>query len=193
MLFCLAIGAATLSAQGLKQGDRDRMLSYLHSSQKQLLDATDGLSSAQWKFKAAPDKWSIAEVVEHLILAEKGLFGMTQKTANAPAGTAPADKVPDESVLKNIASRAHKAKSPEMFVPTGRFGQGGAEVAKFKEARGETLDWVRKTDIDLRSHFMPSPVGTLDCVQWIFYTSAHTERHVAQILEVKTDPQFPKK
>ena len=31
-----------------------------------ILDAIAGLSPAQWTFKPAPDRWSIAEVLEHL-------------------------------------------------------------------------------------------------------------------------------
>ncbi len=190
---CLTLAVASLSAQELKQGDRDRMLSYLHSSQKQLLDAIEGLSHAQWKFKSAPDRWSVGEVVEHLVLAEKGLFEGVKKTADSPAGKAPATKVPDENILKGVPDRSQKFKAPDPFVPKGIYSTAPAGAAAFQEARGVTLDWARTTKIDLRNHFQPSPLGELDSVQWILFMSAHNERHVAQILEVKADPKFPKK
>ena len=32
----------------------------------------------------------------------------------------------------------------------------------------------------------------LDCYEWILFLTAHSERHLKQILEVKADPGFPK-
>jgi hypothetical protein len=33
----------------------------------------------------------------------------------------------------------------------------------------------------------------MDTYQWILMLSAHSERHLAQLLEVKADPNFPKR
>src|SRR5260370_40137078 len=44
------------------QGDRDRLLSALHATRKQILDAVTGLTPAQWNFKPGPDPCSIPEV-----------------------------------------------------------------------------------------------------------------------------------
>lgn len=196
-LLCLGMAAISASAQspsaGLSQRDRDFTLSYLHATRKQVLDAVDGLSEGQWKFKQADNRWSVAEVVEHLVLAEKGLFGMARKVAeSAPTPVAEADKVKDEAVLKMIPSRATKVQAPEMFQPTGRFGTGAAEVEQFQQARDATLAYVRSTSDDLRGHSAKSPIGQLDCVQWMLFIAAHSERHLGQILEVKADPKFPR-
>src|ERR1700756_1230284 len=60
LLVALA-GAASAKAQDVSQADKDRALQYLESTKKGVLDATRGLSEAQWNFKAAPDKWPVAE------------------------------------------------------------------------------------------------------------------------------------
>ena len=53
--------------------------------------------------------------------------------------------------------------------------------------------YKRQTQDPLREHFFKHPVlGDLDAYQWILLISAHTERHVNQILEVKASPGFPK-
>jgi len=59
--------AATGNAQDVSPADKDRALAYLESTKKGVVDATKGLSDAQWNFKPAPDRWSIAEVMEHLL------------------------------------------------------------------------------------------------------------------------------
>ena len=63
------------AAQTLSQADRDRGMQYLESTKQGVLDATAGLSEAQWNFKPAPDRWSIAEVTEHIAAAEDFILG----------------------------------------------------------------------------------------------------------------------
>lgn len=54
---------------------------------------------------------------------------------------------------------------------------------------------MKTTDEDLRRHLAPSPVvkKDLDGYQWILTLVGHSERHTLQILEVKADPNFPKR
>jgi hypothetical protein len=72
-LFLLA--AVAVSADTLTQADRDKAVTELEGSRKVFLDATKGLSAAQWNFKPAPDRWSVAECSEHIALAEGFIFG----------------------------------------------------------------------------------------------------------------------
>ena len=77
--------AASAWAQSLTQADRDRAVKYLESTRQGVQDATAGLSQAQWNFKPAPDKWSVAEVTEHIAAAEDFLRGMiTEQVMKAP-------------------------------------------------------------------------------------------------------------
>src|SRR5882757_4587051 len=107
LIVALALaGAATGSAQDVSQADKDRALAYLESTKKGVLDATKGLSDAQWNFKPAPDRWSVAEVMEHLAAAEDMLRGMTEeqvmKTPAVPARDALETKKADEGVLAMV-------------------------------------------------------------------------------------------
>jgi hypothetical protein len=159
-------------------------------------DSVAGLTEAQWKFKAAPDRWSIAECAEHIALTEDLLRGMVQKIVSAPADpkvAPPEKKVPDEQVLKVIADRSRKATAPESIQPASKFGAPAAIVAHFTESRNTTLEYVRTTQDELRSRFFPHPfVGTIDTYQWLLLLGAHTDRHVQQIQEVKTSPNYPR-
>jgi DinB family protein len=57
-------------AQQLSPGDKDKALQLFESTKKDVLDATRGLSEAQWNFKTAPDRRSVAECMEHIAAAE---------------------------------------------------------------------------------------------------------------------------
>ena len=72
----LLYAATSAFSQTLTAADRDRALQYLENTKQAVLNATAGLSDAQWNFKSAPDRWSIAEVMEHIAAAEDFLMGM---------------------------------------------------------------------------------------------------------------------
>src|SRR6266436_2400961 len=81
VLIALALmaGAAAASAQEVTQAEKDKALQYLETTKKNLLEATKGLSEAQWNFKAAPDRWAVAQVMEHIVAAEDFIRGMVKE------------------------------------------------------------------------------------------------------------------
>jgi hypothetical protein len=183
--------AATLSAE-----EREAALNSLQATHDAFLKSIAGLSEKQWKFKPAPDRWSVAEVSEHIAISESTLLGMVQsKIVASPATPEKRAEVAgkDETVLKMVPDRSHKAQAPEFLKPTNRWATQAELTKAFEDSRRATMDYVRTTNDDLRDHFGPHPLlGPLDAYQWILLISAHSERHTKQIEEVKADPNFPK-
>lgn len=194
LLFLALIVCLVSLASAQTQADKDSALKYLESTKQGVIDATKGLSAAQWNFKPGPDRWSIAQVVEHIAAGEDMLRGMvTDKVMNAPPRPDGEDvKAIDQLVLTQIPDRSHKAQAPPPLVPTDRFGSPEAALKHFVESRDQTEAFLKQHD-DLRAHAADSPLGKkLDAYEWLLFTSAHSERHTKQILEVKADPNFPK-
>jgi hypothetical protein len=195
LIALLMIAAATAaSAQELTQTEKDKALQYLETTKKNVLEATRGLSEAQWNFKPAPDRWSVAQVMEHIAAAEDFIRGLvTEQVMKAPAGDAGRDvKKTDDGVLAMVPDRTNKAQAPEPLVPTNRFGTPEGSIKHFVESRATTEDFL-KTATGLRDHVADSPMGKLDGYEFILLIAAHSERHTKQINEVKADPNFPKK
>ena len=196
MMMVLALaGAASAKAQDVSQIDKDRALQYLESTKKGVLDATKGLSDAQWNFKSAPDRWSLAELIEHLAAAEDMLRGVTQeqimKSPAVPARSVEEIKKSDEIVLTVVPDRSHKVQAPEPLKPTNRFGSPLEAQKHFVESRAATEEYLKNTS-GLRAHLGDSPLGKLDGYEFVLFAAAHSERHTKQMLEVKADPNFPK-
>ena len=201
---CFAAGVAVMlaltgtlpaKAQDVSQAEKERALQYLESTKQGVLDATKGLSDAQWNFKSAPERWSIAQVMEHLAAAEDMLRGVTQeqvmKSPAVPLRSAEEVKKADESVLTIVPDRSHKAQAPEPLKPTNRFGSPEAAQRHFVESRAATEEYLKNTS-GLRAHLSDSPLGKLDGYEFVLFTAAHSERHTKQMLEVRADPAFPK-
>jgi uncharacterized damage-inducible protein DinB len=193
MAMVLMVGAAAASAQEVTQAEKERALQYLETTKKGVLDATKGLSEAQWNFKAAPDRWSVAQVMEHIAAAEDFIRGMLkEKIMMAPAGEAGRDvKKTDDAVMAMVPDRTNKVQAPEPLVPTNRFGSPADSVKHFVESRATTEEFL-KTTTGLRDHVTDSPMGKLDGYEFVLLIAAHSERHTKQINEVKADPNFPK-
>lgn len=176
--------------------EREAALKQFAATRDKFLKSIAGLSQAQWTFKPASDRWSVAEVAEHITVSESTLLGLVQnQVMTSPAAPEKRQQVKgkDELILERMPDRSHKAQAPEILRPTGRWATEADLTRVFEKRRVATMDYVRTTNDDLRDHFFDHPAfGTLDGYQWLLLISAHSARHTAQIEEVKADPNFPK-
>lgn len=189
LALCLA---ASAPAQEITAAEKDKAWHYLADTRAGLADAVRGLSEAQWKFKPAPDRWSVAEVVEHLaVLEDLFVNHLWAQLMQAPAERADMDvRNLDAMILTKVPDRSTKAKAPENIVPTGRWTPQ-ASLERFLADRQETANFLT-SGTNLRGHVLSHPaLGPLDAYEWVLGLAAHTERHTKQIMEVKADAHFP--
>jgi hypothetical protein len=188
------VTAGNLRAQDATPADKEKVLAYLETSKKGVLGATKGLSEAQWNFKPAPDKWSVAECMEHIAAAEDYLRGLiTEKVMAAPDAPDRDMAKIDAGIMASVPDRTNKVQAPEPIRPTNRYGSPEGSIQHFVETRATTEEFVKNTP-GLRAHAIDSPVGgKWDAYEWVLLIAAHSERHTKQIEEVKANPNFPVK
>lgn len=193
----LATAADTPSSTSLSKEERKNAINYLKETKKDFLNSVKGLSEEQWKFKPAPDKWSVAEVSEHIALSEDFLAKMItekiMKSPEAPAEKRAAVKGKEEQIMKMIPDRSQKAQAPEQLKPQNAFASRDALLKAFTDKRDANIKYIKETKDPLHAHIAPSPIGEFDAYQWMIFLAAHSKRHTAQIEEVKADANFPKK
>jgi len=180
---------------GLTDEERKITTDHLMQTHERLTSTVDGLSDVQLNFKATPESWSVAECVEHLAISEDMFNGMLQGALKVPANPALRDSVSmsDADLIGMISSRAQKVKTPEPFEPSGKYGSHEKTLEAFTTKRKEHIEYVKTTTDDLRNHYGKLPFANIDGLQIILFMSGHTERHVAQMEEVMTHADFPKK
>ena len=192
LLFSLLIAASAFAGEPLTDADREKLVAHLDKTSSAFLASVEGLTEAQWNYRAAEGRWTIAEVAEHIAAGEKMMVGMTADAIKQPAAAdVLADARKDDMILSRIPDRGTKFKAPEPLIPTNRFQTPTAAVEAFKSERAAALKLAR-TGGDLRAFALKGPVGNLDAYGWLLFTSAHSERHTKQIEEVKADAGFPR-
>src|SRR6202051_4313038 len=197
-VMCLPLGAldAAMTDAQMTAAGRPKVLNYLADARKEFHTAIDGVSEEQWKWKPAPERWSVGETAEHIVLAEALLFESVKKAIASPPNPAWEEqtKGKTEFIVQVMAPRLGKAQAPEPIVP--RNGLTLAQVQeRFDQQRAEIVKFASDTNLTLKEHTVvhPFPVfGTLNAYQWLIYVPLHTERHDKQIAEVKATAGYPK-
>jgi hypothetical protein len=179
----------------LSAEERTQLLKWLDESHKEFFAAIDGVSDAQWKWKPAPERWSVGETAEHIVLAEALLFDFVRKAMAAPPNPAWEEqtKGKTELLVRVMPSRQGKAVAPEPIVP--HEGLNRAQVReRFEKQRIDIVKFAGETGVALKEHTVvhPFPIfNTLNAYQWLIYIPLHTIRHDKQIAEVKATAGYP--
>lgn len=188
-----AVAKPAVVEQVTAPNDQDSIVKELQRTEALFLKSVEGLSEAQWNFKPAEDKWSVAQCAEHLAAAEPLLRGMIAEAMKKDlTEEMKATARQDEKIMKGLPDRSQKFKAPEPLIPTNRYGSPAEAVAAFKKERAETIK-LASSGVDLRTHGDKNFLfGPLDAYGWFLFQSGHVERHTLQIEEVKSNPNFPK-
>lgn len=180
--------------------ERDTVVAHLERTQKLFGETLSGVTPEQWSFKPASDRWSLAEIAEHVAKMEDLLRGfVTGQVVNIPTPpdfvelTAEQYKEADARVLAQTTDRSQKGQAIAPARPTGAYKTVDEALQAFGEKRAKTVEYARTTQDDLRAHFTPDQKLTrIDGYQYLLMLAGHLERHVAQMNEVKASAGYPK-
>lgn len=163
----------------------------LDATRARLTASVEGLAAGQEHFRSAPERWSVAEIMEHLALAEAGsvkLFDkLLQKAETEGRERRAGDPFAPVSLAEQAAPfRGQKFKAPDQSRPTGTVPLSDS-LASLSDslARIHALR-PRVERADCAEQRFPHPIfGPLNLYQWLLFTAAHEERHLKQIEALK--------
>lgn len=187
---------ATAQQKTLTPQEREKAITLLQQTEAGVFNAVKGLSETQLNYKAAADKWSVAECIKHIAAAEKELWAMAEPSltqAPNPEKRSALIFKDDETLIKAVEDRSHKSKTFAALEPANSPYKTVPEaLAAFKANREKLIALVKNTKADLRDHILVLSVGTFDSYQFILLIGAHSNRHTQQLNEVKMNANFPK-
>lgn len=166
------------------------LLDYLDSRRALLRAAVEGVPAEQRSRRPAPDRWSVADVLEHLTLVDGGVARLLAKhVAEAPANGLVAETSATPLLgtmdLTRVLDRERPITAPERVQPREGL-DAAAALAALERTRVALCEAVLAADgLALGALTAPHPVlGPITLYEWIAFVGAHEERHTAQIHEI---------
>ncbi len=185
MLF-LVSGMLSITAMSQKGRISDSEREFLENNYwttTKLLESTlEGLSEADWKRRPASGGWSVAETMEHIILAMPAQLKGLQKALASESDQQVDLSSRDGWLLSKIADRGVKVKTP--LEPEGA-AMTKAEMLKVYQENGERfLEILSDRKTAFRHFYGQSPYGEVDAYQLMIFIPGHIQRHLSQIEEI---------
>jgi len=157
---------------------------------------------------ARSEEYTVKLVRERVLKSERPLLGAFPSTAKGrtarlekPRRMSPLD---DAVILRWMTDRTSALATPieerppiEEIAPRSSFDDPRSALAHFLKVRAATIEYVKTTEDDLRGHFTQAVLSGFpdvkfhDAYQWLLRMSAHSERHLMQVQEVRRAEGYP--
>ncbi len=193
----IAVAAVALAASGVlpvtaavTELERQRLVAHLEMTAGWLVDEVSGLTAAQIEFRRAPDAWTIAQVVEHLVVVAPIYWQDLQTALKQPPGDRGSSMTDADLLWYNI-DRTRRELAVPTERPTGQLHDLRAALEAYRKFHDRLRLYIATTRDDLRNHLVQRQ--GCDAYQWALLISTHEQRHILQIREIKADPKFPRK
>jgi len=188
------------STSELTEQELEQARLFLQQTRNAVIGATKGLSEAQWTFKPAPGRWSIAENLDHMVIVQERVLGpILSQLASKPAPWANRDyRAVDAIVIHQFPTRLVKFPAPEFVRPVDQIVPQEL-LDRLKTNYIRLMDYLESTPGLRQQAGEAAPLKAvsngayevMDGYQWVLAAAAHTERHAKQMLEVMADDNFP--
>jgi len=168
----------------------DELLAYLDEQRSVLKSAFESIPAEMRNRQPAPERWSAANIVEHLAIVEARISRLLSERIEAarPELAAETSSGPILPTIdyKRMYDRSTRVKAPETAIPTGL---GAAAAWSALENAGLMMRAMLRANDGwgLSSVMHPHPrFGPLSVYEWVAFLGAHEVRHAAQIREGST-------
>lgn len=166
------------------------LLAYLDAADRELDAALASTPRDARQQRADPDRWSIAEIVEHLGIVHRTAGALLESTIASAREAGLAAETDHEPVVRpgdvqRMTNRGFKITSSERARPTGTVDAETAH-AQLVEARARIRGLLLAADGAALGEVVAlhPALGPIDAYRWFVFFGAHQKRHAAQIREV---------
>jgi uncharacterized damage-inducible protein DinB len=168
----------------------EEVLNYLDARRADLQTAVEAVPLDLRQKSAAPNQWSIAQVLDHLTMIDrrvgtgmkKWLADARAKGVGAETGTSSVrNSVPTELII----DRSRRFEAPAEIRPADDIDATAAWTA-LEQAREDLRSTFLSGDgLALAEIIQPHPVlGPINLYQWMLFVGSHEARHTGQIREI---------
>ena len=168
----------------------EEVINYLDSERKALREAVERVPPELRDKQPGADRWSVAQVLQHLGIIEKRIgLGMAKWVTDARSGgvesEAETSSIMNSLPLGLITDRSQRRNAPEDVRPLADTDAESAWATLQKSRETLRAAFLAGDGLALSQVIQPHPVlGAINLYQWMLFVGSHEMRHTAQVIEI---------
>jgi uncharacterized damage-inducible protein DinB len=162
-----------------------QILSLLDESRAFFHTAVSAVPETEATRRLTPEGWSIAGIVEHIVVAERALLSRFDSAEKSEESLCNPER--ETQMVAGLRNRSTPISAPERAWPAGRFDTLAEALQQFSTARDNTIRFAREHEPELYHLRVAHPFfGAVNGVEMLAIVACHSSRHADQILEIRS-------
>lgn len=182
VFMCSALLGYGQSYKKVTKTEMEFMEEYLEASLNHTREALSAVEDELWNYQPKNGGWSIAQCVDHIYVAERGILQGMKKSLEEAVDESKRSDWADGLVIGFVSDRGKVAVTP-LSSPEVRMSKEEYLTA-LEQSRDEIKSFVKGNEKELRNHFGNAPFGVVDTYQLALVAAGHGMRHTAQIKQI---------
>ena len=162
-------------------------MTFVEEKRRELLQSFEGVEGERLCRRAAPDGWSVAEILEHLRLVESGIARLITKRSGQAREAGLGEEKSTTSVLPTFDRFAATLDGAVMQSPAAVRPRENVDISEALDGLESSREALRAAVVSASGlslgeikHTHPI-LGELDLYQWLMFIGQHEGRHRKQI------------
>jgi len=162
-------------------------MDYVEDKRKELLQSFAGVPGDRLCRRASTDRWSVAEILEHLSMVEAGVARLIAKRAGRAREAGLGEEKSTESVLPSFDQHSARLDTVVLQAPATVQPRTNVDFSEALEGLESSREALRAavlaaSGLSLGEIKHTHPIlGELDLYQWLIFVGQHEGRHKKQI------------
>lgn len=165
----------------------------LERQRRALLDRLLAHTPAQLAFQPAPGAWSLAQLMQHLVLVEEGTLMFLEKKAPRPAASRTLRDRLKWAVFSRVSPMPVRVKTPTDLVVPRAEATVESLVQRWDAARARLTEYLERVDdaampLIVFKHAIGGPLPILETLDFL---GLHLRHHEHQIRRIRAAHGWP--
>lgn len=167
----------------------EELITYIADRRRDLRAAAESVPRDLWSITPAENRWSVADVLEHLFVVEQRIAALLEKNIAEAKQAGLAHETNESSQIEGMRLNRYVDRTAKIVsrTPLPRAGRSpDAALDALNQSRAVLTTAIQSGDgFALGTLSAPHPAfGPMNFYEWIGFVGAHEGRHAAQIREI---------
>jgi len=162
-------------------------MAFVEEKRRELLQSFEGIDGEKLCRRAAPDGWSVAEILEHLRMVESGVARLITKRVGQAREAGLGEEKSTASVMPTFERYSAVLDNAVLQAPATVQPRTNIDISEALDGLGSSREALRAAVVSANGlsigeikHTHPV-LGEIDLYQWLIFIGQHEGRHKKQI------------